>query len=187
MPYTAPHTITTGELVTVDTMNDEWGGNASFLANPPSCRVYHNANISIAENSIVVLGVTAGATAAFNQERWDTDGMHSTVTNPGRITFNTAGVYVCTFNVVFENAAYNYAQAAIMLNNSTALGIQDAASFTNALAFEQSVTVTVQWKFQAGDYIVARVYHRNAAVAARNVIARAQDSLEFSATWIGLG
>lgn len=174
MPYTVPHTITAGELVTTATMNNEWGGNVSFLANPPSCRVYNTVAISIPHNTHTTL--------TFNTNRWDTNGMHSTVTNTSRITINTAGLYTVTANVAWASAAGNTTRLLrVVLNGANwIVADQDDNSFG---VMVQSVTTT--YKFAVGDFIEAAVYQFSGA--ALNVNVGNNYSPEFSATWIGLG
>ena len=180
MPYTTPHTITVGELVTVDTMNDEWGGNVAFLANPPSCRVYNNANISVADN-------TVSTVSGFNTERWDTNSMHSTVTNSDRITINTAGLYIVTFAGLFESGNdYDEVFCAIRLNGGNHIAEATASNDADTTS-NPRMSVTTVYKLAVADYLTVRVYQNNATNAARNLVAQANTSPEFGATWIGLG
>lgn len=174
MGYTAPHTIATGELVTIGTMNTEWGGNAAFLANPPACRVYHNANQSIPTGVLTAL--------AFNSERYDTDTMHSTVTANGRITFKTAGLFMFGANLEWATDSTSFRFAVIRLNGTTVV--------SNILGPPAAGVATVQamvgtYKFAINDYI--EVLAQQNSAGAINVSAIANSSPEFWATWIGLG
>ena len=178
MSYSTPRTWTTDEVATETMLNQEMRDNISFLANPPSCRVYHNANQSIADFTVT--------TVALNSERFDTNTMHNTVTNNSRITFNTAGVYVVTFHGAFDSAAdYLRATFAIRLNGATVLA--ESITTDNTAAHNPSGTVTTIYKFAAADYIEARVFQDNTAGAARNLIVAGNQSAEFAAAWIGFG
>jgi hypothetical protein len=149
----------------------------NVLANPPACRVYHNANQSIAHFSSVV--------AAFNSERYDTDAMHDIATNNSRITINTAGLYVVTFSGEMASAAdYTWIQVLIRLNGTTAIAAQTLQG--NAGGFVQQISLSTQYKFAAANYIEVVLFHANGASAARNLNAAGNLSPEFSATWVGL-
>lgn len=178
MPYTTPHTIAAAELVTVATMNNEWGGNIAFLANPPACRVYHNTTQSISD--------ALEATVIFNSERYDTNTMHDTVTNNSRITLNTAGIYQVGFSGNFPTLiTYSNVYCTIRLNGSTNIALVQLTPTTfNAAEF---LNVNTTYKFAAADYIEARVYQDNTANTAQNLQNNGNYSPEFWATWIGLG
>lgn len=63
------------------------------LATLPNVHLTNNAGTSIANATATDL--------TWNTERQDTDTMHSTVTNPERITFTTAGLYQVRASVLF--------------------------------------------------------------------------------------
>ena len=176
MPYTSPADVVTGT-----TISSAWGDSVKaatdYLANPPACRVFHNAAQSVTDNSQLIL--------AFNSERYDTDSMHSTVTNNSRITINTAGLYVVTAHVEFGAGTYDFASVAIRLNGATFIAIHDAPSTSGIYGNSRSVSTV--YKFGANDYVEVRVFQDNAAAAARNVNVAGNYSPEFAATWIGLG
>lgn len=179
MPFTTPHTIALGELVTIATMNNEWGGNVSFLANPPACRVYSSVPISLV-NAIET-------TLTFDSERYDTNSMHSTTVNPGRITFNTAGLYLVSmsFRTTPDND-YNFVYGLIRFNGSAALASHVIGTMTDN-TIPTLMTVTTVYKFAVNDYVEARVAQKNTSAATNSATVAANDSPEFSATWIGLG
>lgn len=175
MPYTTPHTITVGELVTVDTMNDEWGGNVAFLANPPACRVYHNAaqaSPNLTEQAL-----------AMNSERYDTDSMHSTVSNTSRITFNTAGLYVVSGHGRFVAAAAGIRQFGIRLNGTTYIATHLQAMPGAGVVVPMSVSTV--YKFAATNYVELVSFQDSGG--SLNVESVANTSPEFAATWIGRG
>lgn len=176
MPYVAPATV-----VTATTITTAWGNSVKaatdFLANPPACRVYNNVN-----QSIPVGG--SGTFLAFNTERFDTNTMHDTVTNNGRITFNTAGLYVVSFSGSWAAVAGGIRVFELWLNGLTtklAGWLDSPPSATDARA----ATITTLWKMAAGDYVQALAYQTSGG--ALNVVGTGNTFPEFSAVWVGLG
>lgn len=106
-------------------------------------RVYNSVNIATATGVFKLL--------TFDTERYDTDSMHSTVSNTDRLTANKAGYYLATLGVEF--AANATGDRAVLINHNTAgsIGLQrvPAATATTVL------NVTVEWKMAAGDYLTA--------------------------------
>ncbi len=177
MPYTAPATV-----VTATTITTAWGNSvkaaADFLANPPACRVYNNANQNLADNTAVTL--------AFNSERYDTNSMHDNVTNNSRITINTAGIYLVTLHVRVDAAAdFLTVEAGIFKNGATPIAIQKLAY--NANDQVPVLSVATAYKLAVADYLTAVVTQNNTANTVEVATTGADYSPEFSATWIGLG
>ncbi len=85
-------------------------------------RVYHNA----------AQAITSGATtaSAFNSERYDTDTIHDTSTNNGRLTCKTAGKYLITANVEWAANSTGTRQCWIYLNNTTIIAIDRRTAMT---------------------------------------------------------
>lgn len=177
MAYTVPHAIGVGELVSIATMNNEWGGNVAFLANPPACRVYHSVAQPETDNTQLIL--------AFDSERFDTDTMHSTVTNNSRITIKTAGLYMVGAHLEFAAGTLDKASVALRLNGGTFFAVQETVN--TAAAYGQALTVVGLWKFAVADYVEVRMFQDNAANTARNVNSSINYSAEFWAVWTGLG
>ena len=178
MAFSMPRTWTTGELVTAAHLNQDVRDNMLFLANPPACRVYHNTTQVMADATETVV--------AFNSERYDTDSMHSTVTNNSRITFTTGGLYLLTFNgVLAALTTYSLVYTFFRLNGTTSLGY---AGFTpTAFSASPNLVNTTVYKFAAADYVQVLIYQDNTANVGVNLNSGANYSPEFSATWIGLG
>jgi|SRR5690349_7007690 len=130
----------TNDLITSTIWNQDVVDSINLLYNGrPSCRVYHNTTQSM----------TSGAdnVVVFNSERWDTDGMHSTVTNTGRITFTTAGLYVFGFNLEWATAP-STAEVEVWLN-ATPTKIQ-WYQMTNS---QKRAQIHGVYSFSAADYI----------------------------------
>lgn len=176
MPYTTPHTITVGELVTVDTMNDEWGGNVAFLANPPACRVYHNTTQSISNSTKTAL--------SFNSERYDTDTMHDTATNNTRLTIKTAGLYIVTGHAAFAGNSTGDRSIIVRLGGATEIAgnLQRAPSGVTEWAVMSVATI---YRFAVNEYVELLVYQTSGGALSTTQVASLTP--EFAATWIGLG
>lgn len=174
MPIYTINTVTAAELITVQKMNEEWQGNISHLLNPPSCRVTKAATQTI---------TTATDTALlFDTERYDTDTMHSTVSNTSRITFNTAGLYIVGACIRWQASATGWRALSLRINGATNIGT-NLADVDSVIQHQQSVTAV--WKFSATQYVEAVVHHTNGADL--NCEKAADYAPEFWATWIGIG
>lgn len=178
MPYVDPGAVTTGTTIT-----STWGNavrNAEqYLANPPACRVFHNAAQAVT--------ATVETSLAFNSERYDTDTMHDTVTNNSRITIKTAGLYLITATVQFAaDTDYIYSYALIRWNGGTQLAYQGIGTLSTS-AITPLICVSTVYKFAVNDYVEVRVGQNNTSGNANNVLASGNGSPEFTANWIGLG
>lgn len=162
-----------GEFVDDDDW-DELVDALNFLANRPSCRVYNSAAISCANGAETFL--------TFNSERWDTDSMHSTGSLTGRITINTAGLYVVTANLDIAPSATGDRYVAIRVNGATVIGYDSR----RAPAVQGCLFVlSTLYRFAVADYIEVGVYQDSGG--ALNARAGTAYSPEFGATWIGRG
>ena len=173
MPYTSPATV-----VTATTITTAWGNSVKaatdFLANPPACRVYNTASQSIANGSHIML--------TFDSERYDTDTMHSTVTNTSRVTMTTAGVYIVTGHAVFAANATGTRQLTLRINGTTFIAI---TSFPNRGVNTVEMSIAAVYKFAATNYVELGMFQDSGG--ALNSLAGGNYGPELSATWIGLG
>jgi hypothetical protein len=149
----------------------------NFMADPPACNVYHNAAQSIPHG--------AETSVSFNTESHDTDTMHDTVTNNTRVTFNTAGIYQINTSLELETGSYTAAYMYVRLNGATLLRIDESSTW--AAGSNLPLQINFPLKFAVNDYVELRLYHTNAAVAARNTISVGERAPHLSATWIGRG
>jgi hypothetical protein len=114
-------------------------------------RVYNSANISCADNVDTVM--------TFDTERWDTDTIHSTVSNTGRLTATTAGIYIITGHIRWaaNNTGLRFLQ--VRLNGTTiiAWSVQKAADLGS---YYTLMSIAVLYKLAATDYVelIARQY-----------------------------
>jgi hypothetical protein len=151
------------------------GGRVVVGALPvlPSARAYHDANQSIATGG-------GGAFLAFNQERWDTDTIHDTVTNNTRLTCKTAGYYSITAGGAWETNGTGSRSIGILLNGATPL------AYDNRLApadINARFTVTTVYPLAVNDYVEVAVFQSSGG--ALNVLTGSNYSPEFSMHWVG--
>lgn len=73
--------------------------------------VYNDADETISDGAVTSI--------TFNQERWDTDSMHSISSNTDQITFNTAGKYTVSFNASFASNDLGSRALVLELNGTT--------------------------------------------------------------------
>lgn len=121
----------------------------NFALNPPRCFCYVNVAANLTTGTYTLL--------SFDSEVYDTDTMHSTVTNTSRIVANTAGLYWVEVGIgvaanatndrfiqIRKNAAGNQASGTLIKEFRTA---------TTANAFSDARSLDVQ--MAAGDYLEA--------------------------------
>jgi hypothetical protein len=176
MPFVLPADPTAGAVAPAS-WGDDVRNALNFLANPPACRAYHSTTQTATNN--------AGTQMVFNSERFDTDNMHSTVSNTGRITINTAGLYFVSANVSLAgDNDYTMVWIDIRLSGGTVIartGFNQAVS-NSFPAQGMSFNVSTAWKFAAAEYVDLGVFQINTS-AANNVV----NGAELSAVWIGTG
>ena len=138
-------------------------------------RVFNDANI--------LAGNNVWTTLTFNSERWDTDAIHSIFLNTSRLTCQTAGVYVITGNVIWQNSAVDSPRShRIRLNGAINIGYFSNPKQPNAgdgLSYE----VTTQYDLIVGDFVEFGVYHNTGG--AININAALNYSPEFMMQRIG--
>lgn len=179
MGYVEPTTRATGYLVTAANWNQDVVANVSFLANPPACRVYHNTSQNLTNNTRTALD--------FNSERYDTDTMHSTVTNSTRITFTTAGVYVVGGQIELPADTDLTAIDWSLRVNGSAFIAFDQDNNPGTANVSRGYSIQTQWKFAAADYVEFMVRQVNTSAGAATVIFNASYSPDFYAVWVGRG
>ena len=177
MAYSAPTTRATGFLVTAAVWNQDVVDNVAFLANPPACRVSHSSTQAVGDGAFL-------DPVLFNTEAFDTDGMHSTSSNTGRIVMNTAGLYVVSAGFEMEaDTDYNYVQLQILLNGATWIGGATVQG-NSGTSYEPWVTATTLYKFTAGQFASISAFQDTAGGGNKNI--KATNNF-FSAIWVGLG
>lgn len=142
------------------------------LSSFPACEVTDAGSISIPNNTATEL--------TFGTETFDTDTMHSTSANTGRLTATTAGLYLVTASVDWDLNTTGYRQVGIVRsvgNLTVAVSSAPAASFL--LSTLQSVSCLV--KLDAGGYVTVKVQQDSGGTRTTRTGSR------FSASWVGQG
>ena len=169
MAYTAPPNFVAGAVLTeaqLDILSDD----ITFLANPPKCRVYMSAALSVAN--------TTNTAVTFNSERFDTDTMHSTSANTDRITFTTAGTYLVGANLGWAASTAGSRYVDFLVNGATQIPGEAVEAYDEA-GFGTMQAPSTLYAFTAGQYVTLRV--RQNSGGALNL-----DTCEFWAVWVSL-
>jgi hypothetical protein len=86
------------------------------LENPPAVQAYRASDQSIPSGALT--------TVTLNIELYDTDTMHSLVSDTSRLTFNTPGTYVVTFNCAWNKNITGDRLAQILKNGADILAVE---------------------------------------------------------------
>lgn len=145
---------------------------ASYPEVTPSARVYNNAHISL--NNATLTNLT------FNTERWDTDTIHDTTTNTGRLTCKTAGIYIVTGHVSFAANATGIRDVRILHNGTTTYATTRADA---AASGKTNMTISSILSLAVNDYVELVAYQSSGG--ALNVEYDASLSPEFGMVFQG--
>ncbi|MBA7547101.1 hypothetical protein ES705_39503 [subsurface metagenome] len=115
------------------------------------CKLWRTAAQSIPDGSIT--------NVIFDQEIYDTDGMHSTITNPERITIKTAGIYIVTLYGYFDSNPVGCRRAYIYRNGFIVHQYRKSADLAQR-TFANIVTIV---NCPLNVYLTARVYQDSGA------------------------
>jgi len=110
-------------------------------------RVYNNANISIAHDTYTAL--------TFNSEVYDTDSIHSTGTNTGRLTCQTSGKYLIMATISFTDNAAGTRWVYFPIG-----GVGAISNFTvfAANAAGTKIVASTIYSLSVGQYVTCKVY-----------------------------
>lgn len=149
-------TVAAGQKLTAALWNAQVYGDSNFWVNKkPLCIAYDTAAPSIPSS-----GLNSFALAA---EFIDTDGMHSTTTNTGRITIQTAGWYKVWGNVAW-NSNVTGTRGGIIRQNGT-INVEPTYTQIAATNFNTTVRLNEGWvQCVVGDYFEIQAY-QNSGVA----------------------
>jgi len=126
------------------------GGGSAFVG----ARVYNTTAISCANGAAVLL--------TFDSERYDTDNIHSTATNTGRLTATTAGKYHITGEATFAANATGNRGIVLRIN-----GVTEIAHVRVPAAGGSDVTmlsISSTWDMAATDYVELMAYQTSGGV-----------------------
>lgn len=137
-------------------------------------RAYNSGNLTIATATATVL--------TLDSERWDTDTIHSTSSNTGRLTCNTAGYYAIWGSVYWAASATSYRQVNIQLNGTTNIVV--VRDETNTISSDPMMQdISTVYQLSATDYVELVV--RQETGGNLNITAAANYSPEFAMHRIG--
>lgn len=143
-------------LGVLDDANMTVGATLPAVFGDFSARVYNDAALAVTSGTSLVL--------TYNTERWDTDTLHSTVTNTGRLTATTAGKYQMTGHVEFAAPTLINADGQrlveILLNGATVLAAQDCGFAGPDPSRAQPCSISAHYNLAATDYVELRVTQR---------------------------
>lgn len=105
-------------------------------------------------NATQTINDSTWTTVTFDTEDWDTDTMHSTVSNTGRLTATTAGTYISGCGIAWDTNTTGRRAMRILANGSTDQGRIMAAAGASTLT--QQVTGHIQ--LTAAQYIECQVW-----------------------------
>lgn len=134
MAVPSEHTVAVGDKVTASLWNGDVRDGVNFLLSPPRVSVSNTAAHSHTSGTSLLL--------TWDTEAWDTDTMHSTVTNTSRLIATTAGTYAVTARIAFASNATGIRYIDVRKNaaGNVASGTRVAFNANTAVA---SGTVTV--------------------------------------------
>jgi hypothetical protein len=129
--------------------------NQEFMIDPPACSVFNTTTQNV--------GTTAFSVMLATSENYDNDGMHSTVSNTGRITAQTAGRYLFAATIAFgpTNLDSNVAlSVSLLVNGTTRLDGVGGNLGNGAVGSVATVVRTVV--LSAGQYVESEAWHADA-------------------------
>lgn len=140
----ALRTWTAGEIVTAAMLNTNVRDAINFLLSKPYVSVYQTAAQSIPTATFTAIN--------FDTEETDNDGMHSTGTNPSRLTAVTPGWYLVSGQVAYAANATGSRNARLGVN----LAVVPASGTTTLPANGNLGVATVATRavfLNAGDFV----------------------------------
>jgi hypothetical protein len=159
--------VSTGDVYTA-TAHNNIVTNVNNYRVPPMCRLF---------NSATVTPYTTNTAITWNSESYDTDDMHSTSVNTSRITFQTAGVYLCTATIRTDATTITQGNLYARLNGgATQLG-QNFIIPVSSTAISQ--VSSFMYSFAASDYIEWISAYAGTGTASINTISHVE------AIWLG--
>lgn len=129
--------------------------NQEFMIDPPACSVFNSTTQNVGGSTVSVM--------LANSENYDNAGMHSTVSNTGRITAQTAGRYLFSATIRFgaTNLDTNqFCSASLLVNGTTRL--DGTGGQMGSALFGAVVTVTRTAVLSVGDYVESEAFHADA-------------------------
>jgi hypothetical protein len=165
--YNSLSNVTVGSVLTASDYNEAVENSNNFRV-PPMCVLTSNTTKTATNNAWV--------TVDYQVEDFDTDAMHSTVSNIGRITPTTAGLYV--FQGMVSTTANSVTGTAVrfLKNGATIVAEQD----TNSSSFLKFSSLSCLAQMDGStDYIEFQILYVSTGNGTMEAGAR------LSAAWLG--
>ncbi len=139
-----------------------------------AARVHNSGNLTITTATSTVL--------TLDSERYDTDSIHSTSSNTGRLTAKTAGKYSITGHIRWDAASGGRRELRILLNGATVIAEDEIGSVADATALPGQV-VSTHYDLAVDDFVELQVRHTQGSNL--NVRAESNFSPEFMMARVG--
>jgi hypothetical protein len=139
-----------------------------------AARAYNSGALTITTATSTIL--------TLDSERFDTDTIHSTSSNTGRLTAKTAGKYLIVANVRWDAAAGGRRECRIKLNGSTVIAEAEPVAVADATAVPAQ-NVTTIYDLAKDDYVEIEVRHTKGSNL--NIRAESNFTPEFMMARIG--
>jgi hypothetical protein len=122
---------------------------------------------------------------AFNAERHDTAGMHSTGigADTSRLRAPVSGIYAVNAQIQWDGDLAGVRHLTLSKNGSTIIAQAEGRASTGVIPFPQEVTT--QARLEAGDFVQALVDHNNGVPL--DIRQFDEYTPEFSMTWLAPG
>ena len=118
-----------------------------------AARAFNTAALSIPSGTPTIL--------TFNDERGDTDTIHSTAANTGRLTATTAGRYQITGHIEFAaDLTDGQRLVEMLLNGATVIAAEDCGYTGDVTLRAVPCSITTHYNLAATDYVELRVTQR---------------------------
>lgn len=177
MAWTAPATWVAGNVLTAAQLNTQLRDNmkAAMGADKASCRVFNSTAQTIPTATLTTL--------TFDSERWDSQAIHSTVSNTSRLTIPASwtGQYFTGAHVAWVNGT-GVRGTFIYLNATYFITGQVIPYDANLNA---SCSPSTLYGVVAGDYLEVQVYQSSGGNL--NIFLGTLLSPEFFCVWNGTG
>jgi hypothetical protein len=121
----------------------------------PQVRVTNSGTQSIPNGTDTAL--------TFDTETFDTDSMHSTVSNTSRLTCQTPGLYHITGGAEFSTNATGLRACVIKINGSTPIGFGTSVPGSSVSSALNRLTANMIYRLSAGDYVEFMVHQTSGA------------------------
>jgi len=149
--YTSVSGKSAGDFITESDWDNSIAANINNLIVPPVCVAYNDASISIPNDAVTEL--------TFNSEAIDTDGMHSTFSNTGRITIGTTGIYVATLVCSFAVNSSGLRSLYIAVDGSDYVAALDVPA--NSVGGASLSLTTRALALTSGQYLTGHAYQNS--------------------------